>query len=288
MDSFGSRLKHHRKQKRLSQKNLAEAIGVGQTTIANYEKDLRFPSETLLLNLSMILEVSLDELLGQEVKKDKHEDQGDLITPSQLIEAVIHDLDDSKIEEVLRLAQSGLSVFDIYKTYLRPIMYQVGDMWEKGDLSIADEHHISSIVERMIAVVIPYNKAIRTSDYSVLLMTMKTESHRIGLRMINEVFRSQGWRTFYIGAPIPWHSVLTMIKEQGIKTLAISLTMTDELNLLNEFISFIRNFTDVKIIVGGQALTKSKQVSERLDADYYAYTEEDVINIIKVIEEKGL
>ena len=36
--TFGEKLKKHRKEKGMTQKQLAEAIGVGATTIINYEK----------------------------------------------------------------------------------------------------------------------------------------------------------------------------------------------------------------------------------------------------------
>ncbi len=65
MDNFGVRLKQLRKSKGFSQKELASLLGIGQTSIANYEKNIRFPSEDKLINLANTLDTSVDSLLGR-------------------------------------------------------------------------------------------------------------------------------------------------------------------------------------------------------------------------------
>lgn len=165
-------------------------------------------------------------------------------------------------------------------------MYTVGDMWERGELSIAAEHHITSAIEKMIAVVIPYNKPIDHSDYSVLLMTLNGEDHRIGLQMVNEIFKHYGWRTYYIGSSIPWHSVKTIVNEREIEYIAISITHSQEINSINEFIDFIKSETKVSVIVGGQALMAKPELSNQIHADYISATETEIKNIIKKINSK--
>jgi transcriptional regulator with XRE-family HTH domain len=65
MSSFGQQLRGIRKDRGLRQKDLAEALQVAQTTIANYEQGARFPDETTLHRLADFFGVSLDLLLGR-------------------------------------------------------------------------------------------------------------------------------------------------------------------------------------------------------------------------------
>lgn len=59
-----------RKSKGFSQKKLAEIIGVGMTTIGNYENGLREPNVERLIKLADIFEVNLDTLIrGRIVDK---------------------------------------------------------------------------------------------------------------------------------------------------------------------------------------------------------------------------
>ncbi|WLH08305.1 XRE family transcriptional regulator [Pseudomonas lurida] len=64
MDTLGSRIQRLRKQKRLSQKKLAQACGwESQSRIGNYESGLRMPSIPDLQLLAPALGVSLSDLL---------------------------------------------------------------------------------------------------------------------------------------------------------------------------------------------------------------------------------
>jgi transcriptional regulator with XRE-family HTH domain len=62
--SIGARLACIRKARGLTQVDLAERLGIAQSAISDYERDrLRLHSE-LIIQLSRILEVSADDLLG--------------------------------------------------------------------------------------------------------------------------------------------------------------------------------------------------------------------------------
>ena len=64
MVEFGERLRNLRKQKNLTQKQLAALIGVKNSIISFYEVGDRFPSPEMLIKLSRVLGVSTDYLLG--------------------------------------------------------------------------------------------------------------------------------------------------------------------------------------------------------------------------------
>ncbi len=58
------RLKQLRREKGVTQKIVAKAIGVTESAYSNYEQGLREPSNQVLINLSKYFEVSTDYLLG--------------------------------------------------------------------------------------------------------------------------------------------------------------------------------------------------------------------------------
>ena len=65
MARFGDRLRELRQEKGWRQGDLAKRLGLAQTTIANYERGLRFPGERLVIAIADQLDVSLDYLLGR-------------------------------------------------------------------------------------------------------------------------------------------------------------------------------------------------------------------------------
>ena len=65
MSGFAARLRELRTDAGLRQKDLADALGVAQTTVANYEQGARFPDEKLLGRVADYFDVSLDFLMGR-------------------------------------------------------------------------------------------------------------------------------------------------------------------------------------------------------------------------------
>ena len=66
MVSFSKKLKELRHQYRLTQKQLAEKIGVTDSVICYYEKQERIPSPEILLKLAKVFNVTTDYLLGND------------------------------------------------------------------------------------------------------------------------------------------------------------------------------------------------------------------------------
>ncbi len=60
------RLKELRDEKKLSQEEVAKAIGTSQTNIGRWEKGLNEPSSGFVIKLANYFEVSIDYLLGRE------------------------------------------------------------------------------------------------------------------------------------------------------------------------------------------------------------------------------
>ncbi len=85
---FGSRIKELRNENRLTQKELAEKVGVTKSTIAAYENDTRLPSYEVLIKLANVFKVSIDSLLlnRSELIIDAH---GLSLEQIELLEAII-------------------------------------------------------------------------------------------------------------------------------------------------------------------------------------------------------
>lgn len=61
---FGARLQKARKDKNISQEELAKQLGIARSSVANYETDRNFPTADILDKISKILDCSTDYLLG--------------------------------------------------------------------------------------------------------------------------------------------------------------------------------------------------------------------------------
>ena len=63
---FSKKLKTLRTAKKMSQKDLADKVGVAKSVVSFYESGDRFPSYDVLIRISRIFNVTTDYLLGIE------------------------------------------------------------------------------------------------------------------------------------------------------------------------------------------------------------------------------
>ena len=62
----GELLRRVRKQRGLTIAEAAESVGISRQALSNYERGVREPSLKILITLSNLYQVSLDELVGKK------------------------------------------------------------------------------------------------------------------------------------------------------------------------------------------------------------------------------
>ena len=64
-ETFGVRFQRFRKAKNLTQEDIANKFNISPQAVSKWENDISYPDITILSDLSELLGVSLDELLGK-------------------------------------------------------------------------------------------------------------------------------------------------------------------------------------------------------------------------------
>src|SRR6201999_3723609 len=84
---------------------------------------------------------------------------------------------------------------------LTPLLATVGDRWERGEISVAEEHFLSETVRsRLGHLLADTGGGVRGS---AVLACAPGEQHELGLMMVAIGLRRDGWKIFYLGANTP-------------------------------------------------------------------------------------
>ena len=146
------------------------------------------------------------------------------------------------------------SIFDLYEQLIRKSLYEIGDLWENNKISTATEHLASAIIEAILNEIYPGVTSTDKNGKSVVLTCVENELHQIGIKMVNDVFELNGWRTYFLGTNTPIDSLIQFTKEIQPTLLAISVSLYFHLPELEKMIQQINNeFPEMPIFVGGQA-----------------------------------
>lgn len=149
-------------------------------------------------------------------------------------------------------ADAGLR--STYEDLVRRSLYEVGDLWERGRISVASEHLITAISEGLLNLTYPRLFAQPRNGKSAVITCVPNEYHQIGGKMVADVFELNGWRGYFLGANTPVGETITLIREKRPDVAALSVATSFGLAEVIRAASAIRAaFPDLEILVGGQA-----------------------------------
>jgi methanogenic corrinoid protein MtbC1 len=168
--------------------------------------------------------------------------------------------------------RNGLSVEDLYVEVLQPALYRVGARWEANELTVAQEHSATAIVQYVMAQVYEAPEIRERARGTVVLTGVEGELHNIGAVMVGDLLESSGWQVRFLGSNLPSASILGAIRDAAPSHVGISATMLFNVPVVRKLIEAIRaEFADrVRILVGGAAFRTTPGLWKQVAADAYA------------------
>ena len=112
-------------------------------------------------------------------------------------------------EEAAQLAvraamRLGLSAGQIDVEVITPALWLVGELWERGEISIADEHLATEISLRVLVLQHELARAEqKRPGRRILLAALEGERHVVGLRMAADLLGAAGFDARYLGGGRP-------------------------------------------------------------------------------------
>ena len=152
-----------------------------------------------------------------------------------------------------RLA-AGTDLRVLYQDLVQRSLYDVGSLWERGQVSVATEHLATAITESLLNLVYPRLFTQPRTGKAAVVTCAANEYHQIGGKMVADTFELAGWRGYFLGANTPVRDLIALIREKQPDVVALSLTVYVGLETLLDTAAEVRSqFPTLAIIVGGQA-----------------------------------
>jgi len=290
MSNFGERLKKSRNIKGITQRQLSEKLGVAQSTIANYENNTRFPGNDILIEISQYLKISTDFLLGIDlnVSTNKTVDKKEFRnTTDEFINHLLKG-NTNKAKSIIKQAHSsGIDILTIITSIFIPALNKTGDLWESNQISIAQEHYITGLIEKLLDYLSETEAVQEEKIYKAIFMVPSGEEHILSLKMAAEFFRRRGWSIIFIGRSIPLESLIGMIKDKKPDLLVLSVLTSNGSNSCNYLVQAVRmelNSKSPLILVGGKGIENENTAIKTIGADLYIQELEELDYRITEIE----
>jgi methanogenic corrinoid protein MtbC1 len=155
---------------------------------------------------------------------------------------------------------------DILIGMIAPMLYEIGEEWKRGALSVAGEHRFTAFCERVIALVEARHKATHAdangADASasrplLFLMNARGNMHTLAVRILALWLASQGARVRIVDSEAGVDALLRDIAAEFPKSLLISVSLREQRAHVAEIVRCVSTLPAEmrpKVIVGGYAV----------------------------------
>jgi MerR family transcriptional regulator, light-induced transcriptional regulator len=174
------------------------------------------------------------------------------------------------IQYIKTVRESGIDIADIYVDILQPVMIEIGEMWHRREITIDQEHYMTSTTQVVIAQFYQEIFSQERNKKKILTAAIGGELHEMGIRMVSDLFEYHGWDSIYLGGGTPKKAIMDAIFRHQPDLAAFSVTMPQHLLECKEIVEELKEvYPKIKIAVGGRAFQMTDRIWEKWPVDIY-------------------
>ncbi len=146
---------------------------------------------------------------------------------------------------------------DIFHTVFRPLLNEIGILWQTNTITPAHEHFLSVHIKQKILLNIERLQSLEPKPVSktYILYLPENEIHDIGLLFINYQLRSKGYHTIFLGESVPLESLTSVLEFFKEITFVSYFTVNPEVEKIPDYINnfsklLIENTSNELVLLG--------------------------------------
>lgn len=184
--------------------------------------------------------------------------------------AVLEGRGDDAVDLVREALRDGVEIADVHDHVLTPVQRESGRMWSMGEITIADEHYGSSIVDRVLWMLQDRVPRAPADAPRVVTLGAGGDLHELGLRMVAQRLQLAGFVVHHLGCNLPAAELELVLEHQRVDLVAIAATLTLHLGTVASAIAHLRTLPrahGVPVLVGGEPFRIVPDLHTRIGAD---------------------
>lgn len=167
--------------------------------------------------------------------------------------AALLGFDEARAHAALDALISRFSLDTVLADVIVPYLHDLGEQWEQGEISVAQEHFATSLLRgRLLGLARGWGQG---HGPTALLACAPREQHDLGLIAFGLALRARGWRALYLGADTPLESLAEVARSSRPDCVVISAVDPRNLDATRE--GLIELAREYRIVVGGAAANRA-------------------------------
>jgi DNA-binding transcriptional MerR regulator len=137
--------------------------------------------------------------------------------------AALDRFDEAGAQRALDSLLAALTLDVVLRDVLLPYLHELGERWERGEVSVAQEHFASNLIRgRLMSLARSWDRGMGPR---ALLACVEGERHDLPLVCFGLALRGHGWRISYLGADTPIASLAEALRTLAPDAVVVSGTV---------------------------------------------------------------
>ena len=161
-------------------------------------------------------------------------------------------------ESTIRDAHDAdLSPAEAYERVIAPGLWRIGELWERGEISVADEHAATEISLRVLALQREAHRVARArGSYKVMLAAAPGELHVVALRMVHSLLAAAGYKALMLGADVPAGALGSAARRHHPDVICLSATIRSRTEHVLSCVDEVQaEHPSVGFVLGGRGIS---------------------------------
>jgi MerR family transcriptional regulator, light-induced transcriptional regulator len=174
--------------------------------------------------------------------------------------AALATFDDGEAHAAFDALLARLSLDTLLREVIVPYLHELGTRWERGEVSIAQEHFASTLLRgRLLGLARGWGRGIGPV---AVLACAPGEQHDLGLLAFGLALRARGWRIVYLGTDTPIASVADAARSCDPVVVVVSAV---DPRVFRRHAEELRQLAlDTRLCLGGGGAAKARLHSDML------------------------
>jgi len=131
--------------------------------------------------------------------------------------------DDVGAQAALDILLAAFSLDTVVREVLVPYLHAVGERWQRGELSVGQEHFISNLIRgRLLALSRGWDRGVGPR---AVLASAEGDQHDLPVLLFGVLLRTHGWRITFLGANTPVASLAETVRAVSPDVVVITGTV---------------------------------------------------------------
>lgn len=201
----------------------ARTAGVGTSTIKRWADEGRLACRKTAGGHRRYRRRDLDEIMTLENDEMADDWAAEFVRASA-----------AELEAELLLAHARAGSWHAVALQLASGLAVLGQRWQAGELSIADEHRATERLHRTLANLC--ERILTPGRALAVVVNAPEDSHTLGLSLVELCLREAGFDVIWLGARTPVEAVVQLLSEEQVDLLAVSASsVSRDEGLLGDF-----------------------------------------------------